>query len=167
MPYSLTAIGGKPTENGLKRAQTFGFVCELARSSQFHSQIPTGSMIGMLDSAVQLSQIRVYFNNYGECMGYVIWALLSQDVEQRLLRGTDLSLDSTEWNEGSSLWIVDFFVRRGSLPYVLLDMRDNLFANQETLTYFRVKNGKRVSKRLSRSDGGNFFRKTPSQTTTA
>lgn len=158
MQYSLSAVGGKPGETQLKRGQTVGFVCDMARNSPLHAPMPVGGLMSILDAAMALEQVKVYFSDYGECMGYVVWAYLSPDVEQRFLRGKDLSLDLTEWNEGTCPWIVDFLVPRGSLRYVLHDLRDTVFKDHETLTYFRIKNGKRICKRVSRADGGYFFR---------
>lgn len=157
MRYSLSSVGGKPGETQLQRAQTIGFICDLARGSPLHGQMGLGALMGMLDSAIQLEQVKIYFSDYGECMGYVVWALLAPDVERRFLGGKDLSLHITEWNEGASLWIIDFLVPRGSLHYVLRDLRDCLFKDYDTVTYFRFKNGKRIAKQLSRQDGGSFF----------
>jgi hemolysin-activating ACP:hemolysin acyltransferase len=157
MRYSLSAIGGKPGVAESRRAETIGFVCDLASRSPFHVNLPLAPLLGMVDSAIQLNQIKVYFNDYGECMGYITWAFLAPDVEQRFLHGQDISLHITEWNEGASLWIIDFLVPRGSIPYVLRDMRDTLFRASNTVTYFRFKNTRRIAKRLSREGGGSFF----------
>ncbi|MEQ1638472.1 MAG: toxin-activating lysine-acyltransferase [Methylococcales bacterium] len=160
MRYSLSAIGGTPGDIEIKRAKTIGFICDLARRSPFHGRLSLKPLLSAVDSAFQLDQIKFYFSDYGECMGYVTWALLAPDVEQRFLLGKELSLHIAEWNEGASLWIIDFLVSDGALPYVLRDMRDDLFKDYDTITYFRYKNGQRIAKRLSRQDGGAFFRVT-------
>lgn len=115
--------------------------------------------MSMLDTPTLLDQIKLYFNPYGECLGYIVWARLTPDVEKRYLAGADLSLHWMEWNEGTSLWIIDFSCKAGSVKHILEDMRDNLFESDETITYFRLRNGKRIFKRISRSDGGHFFKK--------
>lgn len=157
MRYNLRAVGGKPGDAESQRSQSIGFVCDLARGDPLHRMMGLGTLMEMLDSAIQLEQIKIYFSDYGECMGYVTWAHLSPSVEQRFLDGKDFSLHITEWNEGTSLWIIDFLVPKGSLPYMLRDLRDCLFKDHDTITYFRFKNGKRIAKRLSRQDGGSFF----------
>lgn len=157
MRYSLSAIGGNPGVAERDRAQLFGFACDLARSSKAHNRVPAGVFLEMLRSAIEVEQIKVYFSNYGECMGYLTWAFLSPAVETRFLRGNDFSLDISEWNEGGSLWIMDLLVPRGSLRYILRDMRDNLFPEYETVTYFRLKRSRRIVKRLSRLDFCSFL----------
>lgn len=54
-------------------------------------------------------------------------------------------------------WILDLAVAPGSLPYVLQDLRDEVFREQEHLTYYRVKNERRVCKRVSRDDRTSFM----------
>jgi hemolysin-activating ACP:hemolysin acyltransferase len=160
MRYSLSAIGGKPSQIALRKAETIGFVCDLAQASPQHAPMSLQQLMRVLDAAISLNQVKVYFNDYGECMGYVVWALLAPDVAQRFLSGNDLSLHLTEWNEGTNVWIIDLLVPHGSINYVLRDLSDNVFKDIESLTYFRVKKGKRIFKCVSRSDGGYFFRKT-------
>lgn len=164
MRYTVNAVGGKPGVTQTRRAETLACVCDLARGSPLHAQMPVGSLIGMLDSPMDLKQVKAYFNDYGDSMGYVVWALLAPDVERRFLAGKDFSLHWTEWNEGTSLWIIDFVVQRGSLAYVLRDLRDKLFKDFDTVTYFRVKNGKRIAKQVNRADGGHFFRNQQTRT---
>jgi len=38
-------------------------------------------------------------------------------------------------------------------------MRNSLFKDDETITYFRLKKNRRIAKRISRKDGGSFFAK--------
>jgi hemolysin-activating ACP:hemolysin acyltransferase/GT2 family glycosyltransferase len=157
MQHSLVNLEGKPSDHGIERARILGFICGMARNNQHHAKIPLGNLLGILDSAIRVGQFKLYFNHYGEYMGYVMWAFLAPDVERQMLKGKDTSLHLEEWNQGTSLWVIDFLVPRGSLPYVLRDMRDNLFKDNDTITYFRFKNGRRIAKQLSRSAGGSFF----------
>jgi hypothetical protein len=48
-------------------------------------------------------------------------------------------------------------VEQGSLPYVLEDLRDVVFRDHEQLSYFRVKGGRRMCKRVSRLDRTTFM----------
>lgn len=150
MQFSLTAIGGNPGREESDSAQILGFIGDLVRMSPYHASLPFGAFIGMIDSAISVDQIRLYFSASGDCVGYVTWAYLAPDVEQRFIKGRDLRLHFTEWNEGASLWVIDFLIPRNSLPYVMNDMRHNLFKGQEKITYFRIKSGRRIVKRYRR-----------------
>lgn len=160
MQYSLTAIGGSPKQRDCSLAQTVGFIYDIAWMSPLHAPMTLGAWMGMVNSAATFNQIKLYFGVGGECVGYVVWAYLTPDVERRFLLGKDLSLHFTEWNEGTSLWVIDFLVPRRSLPYVLCDMRDKLFKGNDSITYFRRKNGLYTVKRLSRNADSNVLTKT-------
>ena len=156
--HSLAGIDGQPEQQRRQRAETVGFACALARRSRAHAGLPLGAFIQMVEDAFDQGQIKCYFNDFGLCMGYLCWAYLTPQVERQLIAGADHPLHLCEWNEGASLWIIDFLVPRGALPRVLADMRDTLFAGRETITYVRVKRGKRICKRLSRTGFSHFLR---------
>ncbi|MDD5333745.1 MAG: toxin-activating lysine-acyltransferase [Rhodoferax sp.] len=165
MRYSVSTVTGKAENADTHRAALVGFVCQLGAQSPVHANLPLGRTLSQLVSPVEVEQYKLYFNDFGQCVGFVTWAMLAPDVEKRLLLGEDYDLRTCEWNEGASLWIMDMVVPHGSIKHVLEDMRDKLFKDFDTLTYFRIKNRKRIFKRVSRADGGYFFRDAPSQAT--
>lgn len=158
MRYSVNTITGTVQKADTARAAAVGFFCSLGVYSG-DGALSLRRFVSQLQAPLQVQQYKLYFNDFGDCVGYVTWAYLAPDVEKRLLSGEDYRLHTCEWNEGTSLWIMDMSFPHGSIKHVLKDWRDNLFKNFDTLTYFRVKSGKRIFKRVSRADGGYFFRK--------
>lgn len=156
--YSTAAIGGQllPESESAKRSQELGLVCQFA-AFMAHAQTPLGDLMPLLLNARRLQQLKVYLNGYGECVGYVIWALLTADVEEEFIENTPRPLHDWEFNDGTSAWILDMAVAQGSLPYVLEDLRDVVFSEHEELTYFRVKGGRTICKRVSRMDRTTFM----------
>lgn len=167
MRYSVSTITGEPSALELQSASLVGFVCQTCVISPVHAVLPIKRILDQIMAPVAVQQYKVYFNDFGQCAGYLTWALLAPSVEKRLLRGESYYPQTSEWNEGGSLWIMDMAFPHGSIRHVLKDLRDNLFRDHETLTYFRIKNGKRIFKRVSRADGGHFFRSSRSQTALA
>ncbi|MEI8363687.1 MAG: toxin-activating lysine-acyltransferase [Betaproteobacteria bacterium] len=165
MRYSVSTITGKPESGDIQDATLLGFVVKTCAQSAAHANVPLRRILGQLSCPIETRQYKLYFNDFGQCVGYLTWAYLAPDVERRLLSGEDYRLHTCEWSEGASLWIMDLVVPYGSIKHVLQDLRDRLFKDYETLTYFRMKNGKRIFKRVSRSDGGHFFRSAQPQTT--
>ncbi len=158
MRYSVNTITGVPGDTDSQRATEIGFICQLCTVSSVHANLPLQRIVGRLNSPMTVGQYKIYFNDFFQCVGYLTWATLAPDVEKRLLSGEDYHLQTCEWNEGASLWIMDMVFPYGSIRHVLKDLRDELFKGFETVTYFRIKNGKRIFKRVSRADGGYFFR---------
>lgn len=109
--------------------------------------------------AIAAGQIKLYFDRYGIFVGYIVWATLAEDIEQRMLKERNFELGPEDRVSGSSLWVTDLVVTQGHLPYVLSDMRDTLFAALDEITYFRVKPRKRIAKRVSRNGKYAFFRR--------
>ena len=63
----------------------------------------------------RLGQLHVFVDREGRVIGYMTWALLTEDVESRLLNG-DLSIwQPVEWNRGDRLWIIDFIPLAGRI----------------------------------------------------
>lgn len=163
MRYSVSTITGVPGDTDSQRATQIGFICQLCTLSPVHANLPVQRIVSQLNSPMTVGQYKIYFNDFCQCVGYLSWAYLAPDVEKRLLSGEDYHLQTCEWNEGANLWIMDLVFPHGSIKHVLQDLRDNLFKDFETLTYFRIKNGKRIFKRVSRADGGYFFRSSQSR----
>lgn len=157
MNYSLNTVGGCAGEAANSANQLIGAICQLAAQSKVHAAIPLKTVIERVRMPIELRQAKVFYNDFGQCMGYATWAYLCPEVEQRLLRGGKPDLHDFEWNEGSSLWVMDLLVPDGALKQVLTEMRDRLFCQAPTVTYFRQRNGKRMCKRMSRADRSYFW----------
>ena len=157
--HSTAAIGGliKPESAAAKRSMDLGLVCEFAARHAYYAPTPIGGLMSLLQNAQRVRQLKVYLNGYEECVGYVVWAFLTPDVEDEFIAGNPRRLAEWEFNDGTSPWILDLAVAPGSLPYVLQDLRDEVFREHEHLTYYRVKNERRVCKRVSRDDRTSFM----------
>jgi hemolysin-activating ACP:hemolysin acyltransferase len=100
--------------------------------------------------AMLTHQICFLFDEDGNPVAYLIWAFLSPDVERRVLTSFRFELHESEWNEGSSLWIVDLVAPHGHLKNVLRFARDKLFHDEETVRYIRTKKHFRLAIEHSR-----------------
>lgn len=157
--HSIAAIGGRllPESEAALRSRDLGLVCQLAARMTDHARTPLGDFMSLLQNARKLGQLKIYLNAYGDCVGYVAWALLTPDVEDEFIAGAPRALHDWEFNDGTSPWILDMVVAQGSLPYVLEDLRDVVFTGHEHLSYFRLKGGRMVCKRVSRQDRTTFM----------
>ncbi len=157
--HSTAAIGGQLKTNSAAGRQSadLGLVCQFAARVPTHAQTPVSGMVSMLLNARRVDQLKVYLNGYDECVGYVVWAFLTPEVEDEFISGTPRPLVEWEFNDGTSPWILDMAVAKGSLPYVLEDLRDVVFSEHQQLTYFRAKGGRTVCKRVSRDDRTTFM----------
>lgn len=158
MHYSLTGVTGQPDSKALLSLQTLGALVHFAGTRPSHAALPAAYFLNSLWMAMSLGQVKLFYNDFGQCMGYVAWALLTPEVERRTLRNGRLELRDFEWNEGPSLWIVDFAIEKGALKASMENMRDVLFADHRVVTFARQRNGRAVFKRASRDSTSWFWR---------
>jgi hemolysin-activating ACP:hemolysin acyltransferase len=158
MNFSVITVNGGPNAIANAQYQIVGAVCQLAALSKCHAGVALFSTIDRLRMPIKLDQIKVFFSDFDQCMGYVTWAYVTPEVEARLIADPTSTLHEFEWNEGNRLWIMDFLAPKGSIEHIMRNMRDVLFLDSETLSYFRVKNGRRICKQISRTDPTRFFR---------
>ncbi len=159
MNFSLATLSGQPADEDLRRAARLGAACQLAARSGPHGGRTLKTFVDAMRMPARLDQWRLYFNDFGQCMGYVTWAFLAPEVEQRILQSGNMRLEDFEWNEGPSAWVMDLLVPEGALLAVLRDLRDHVFAECETLTYARFRRGRPpVFKRVSRCSVSAFWK---------
>ena len=158
MYYSLCAVGGMPSAKVRQGQEEIGAICELAARTDLLRGYRVCDMVARVRMPIRLHQFRIYYNHFGQLMGYLTWAWLSHEVEARVIASRMIQLEAFEWNEGTSLWIVDFVVLAGGVNSVLADLRDNVFSDEKSVAYFRYRQGKKIAKRVCRDDASNFWR---------
>jgi hemolysin-activating ACP:hemolysin acyltransferase len=158
MRRSFLRIYGEPAEEYRRSCEQFGYAALLMTLSASREEETFGHFRRTIVPAVYQKQIRFYFNEDGLPVGYVVWALLAEDVEQRVLSTGVFDLHDSEWNEGSSLWIVDLVAPLGNLKYVLLDLRDSLFKDHQRVRYLRTKKERTLAREIVRNTRRAFFR---------
>lgn len=91
----------------------------------------------LIDAAIQHDQIKVFYNSFGEPVGYVVWALLSEDVERRFIATQNTRLHLSEWCEGDALWLMEARFAPGYLPDAIELGLTQLFANFSSVRFAR------------------------------
>jgi len=141
----------------LHRAQALGLALQLAATSPAHRGLPLAEFTALARSAWQVGQFKTYVNPSGECLGYVVWAMLTPDVEGEYIAGAPRPLADWEFNDGTSAFVLDFAVAPGLLRRVMQELRDVVFKEHEHVTYYRTKGVQRLCKRISRTDRTTFM----------
>lgn len=111
--YSLSTqcrnTGTQEKAAALGYANMIMFKCQ--RSSKFQMR----TLDFWIRPAIDHQQIAFFFGSTGEPVGYVIWAHLATDAEERLLTAPDFLLHPSEWNEGGRTWIIDLCFPTGGI----------------------------------------------------
>lgn len=100
----------------------------MARQCDYR-EYPLAVMIDWLEIPIALDQVQVFFHASSyEPVGYVTWAWLTPEVEQRWLGDPSVILHYSEWNEGERLWIMDFVAPFGHAGDIARHLRRHGFA---------------------------------------
>lgn len=76
---------------------------------------PIASIAAWILPPARLRQLHFFRDPHHNAVGYMTWAFLADDVEVRWRSQTSGKWHLSEWNEGETLWIVDFVALPGTL----------------------------------------------------
>ena len=119
--------------------RVFGSVAALLAKAGLTDRLNVSYFRSVIRPAYLHRKIKCYFDASGIVAAYVVWGLLSEDVDRRVITTFKPGLHVSEWNEGEQLWILDLVAPFGHLKYVLKDLSENVFADIATARYLRVK----------------------------
>lgn len=92
--------------NYIAMESVIGAVCLLATKSNTHRHLFASDYEWLILPAIRLRQFSLLRNKKNEPMAFVSWALVSDNVEKRLLDGI-LKLKPAEWKSGNKIYIID------------------------------------------------------------
>ncbi|XHF35200.1 toxin-activating lysine-acyltransferase [Pseudomonas chlororaphis] len=109
-----------------KKAAILGYVNMIILMCNSYSTFSTLALNFWITPAINHKQIMLLFDSTSTPIGYVTWAHLAPDTEQRLLGDPNFSLHPSEWNEGGRTWIIDFCFPCGGAKESIKKLRSAL-----------------------------------------
>jgi cytolysin-activating lysine-acyltransferase len=91
---------------------------------------------------VLLQQFRLYYAT-DRPIGVVLWGLVSDEVEQRLVSGAS-KLRPQDWKSGDKVWAVEVIAPFGGAEDMIKDLKSVVFPTQPVHFLAVNKNGKQV-----------------------
>lgn len=91
-----------------EKAKFLGFASMVMFMCRQYSTFRMLTLGFWLSPTIDHRQIVFFFDRTGLPRGYVTWAYLAPDSEERLLTDPEFLLHPSEWNEGGRTWIIDF-----------------------------------------------------------
>lgn len=108
------------------KAQQLGFACLVTSVCRRYSSFSMRTLRFWICPAIDHKQILFFFDKMSTPIGYITWAHLANDSEERLLKYTDFLFHPSEWNEGGSTWIIDFCFPCGGVKEALIIIKNYL-----------------------------------------
>jgi cytolysin-activating lysine-acyltransferase len=106
-----------------------GAVAHLMARSKHYRKLPMGCLNVWIEPALLTNQLAIFYRwNDGKPVGYMTWAFLAPDVEDRWKNDPKVLLHDSEWNEDGALWFMDFLALPGYCEDILEFIDQNMFA---------------------------------------
>ena len=143
----------EPTPGGEQKtiAQMLGEVTWLMTQSASHKTFFLSDLEWLAMAPIMMKQFRVFYatdknaesqgqKGASRPIGVVLWALASEEVEERLKAG-NAKLRPQDWRSGDRLWVVDIIAPFGGHEEMLKDLKSQVFKDK-TLKFRAVVDGK-------------------------
>ena len=129
-------------------AEKLGYALQVICRRGCYASYPIASLNAWLLPPARVGQLKIFKDYSGNLIGYMTWALLSEEVERRWLREDSTLWHISEWNEGTRLWIVDFVSLHGRTRACLEQAMETLNQYPEARYLRRASDG--TSRTISR-----------------
>ena len=106
-----------------------GSIAWLMLRSQIHKHLFITDLEWLIIPPVMLKQMRI-FRNQNTPIGYISWASLTQEAEERFLKG-NARISPKDWNAGDRLWIIDFISPFGAGNQFLKLVQEQIFKDKD------------------------------------
>ena len=119
----------KEQENRVNLAPLLGAATALMMESPLHQHLFISDMKWLLLPPLQLQQFRI-FRKEGVPIGFISWAFLDEEAEERMLTG-QIRLRPNEWNNGERLWLIDIVSPFGLYDDLIETVKREIFPGKE------------------------------------
>lgn len=131
-------IFDEPSSDTEGLARSLGYAGLLMSRNPSHFALPIRYINDTIFFAIANRKIHFFFNHDGEVVGYIAWAFISDDIEEKIIKSGRFNLHLSEWDEGTSLWVVDLLAPYGHVKNVISWFRKSVSLGQR-VRYFRLR----------------------------
>ena len=111
---------------GQEFVKLLGEVCWLMSRTQHRRHAFMADLEWLVMPALALGQARLYRNDKNDPIGFVSWATVSDEVNERFKSGV-ARLAPPEWRSGPHIWIFDIVTPFGGAKEILETVNKTLF----------------------------------------
>ncbi len=127
-----------------QRSRLLGDIVFLMTISESHAQYKIQHLSSVVFPALALGQYRIYHDAKKNPVGFVSWAMLSAEAEQKLLNHA-APLTPEEWASGDIIYIMEFIAPFGHAQKISKDMKQHLAGRKAHAIRHDSKGGKMVT----------------------
>lgn len=116
--------------------QMLGEIVWLMTQSPLHKEFFISELESMVMRPLAMKQFFIYRAENNQPAAVVIWAKVSDEVEQRLMQG-NVRMKASDWQSGDKCWVVDVIAPFGKAEKVIADVRKKI-APEGSLFYLKT-----------------------------
>ncbi len=133
----------EPPEGHAKTmSAVLGEIVWLMSQSPLHKQFFISDLEWFVMTPALLQQFRTFYAT-DRPIGVVLWASVSEEVEERLMAGTT-KLRPQDWKSGDKLWVVEVIAPFGGAEEMVKDLKEKVFPTKPVHFLAVNKDGKQV-----------------------
>jgi cytolysin-activating lysine-acyltransferase len=110
---------------GQTRITAIGHAVWLMSRSPMHRHLMITDIDWLVTPPILLGQFRLW-QKEGNPIGFVSWAFLNEEAEERIVTKGIRRLMPTDWKSGSALWLIDFLSPFGGQNEMLKELREKI-----------------------------------------
>jgi cytolysin-activating lysine-acyltransferase len=108
---------------------TLGSILQLMLASPRHRLLLLSDLDWLVGPPIKLGQYSVLHHN-NQLTGYVSWAFISKEVEERLRSSSALRFSINDWRSGDIVWITDMICGPTSVESIVAEVRRKVGAGK-------------------------------------
>lgn len=124
-------------------AEALGQVVGLMMASPNHKHLFVTDLEWLVAPPILLRQFRI-FRRDNAPVGFVSWAFLSAEAEERLAAG-QIKLNPAEWNFGGQPWLIDVVAPFGGGEAMVKEVKEKVFADRKLKVLQPAPDGTRLA----------------------
>lgn len=132
-------VSAQPSQAAASIAVKVGFAALCLSKAAHKRKVGPSYFADIILPSIKHRTIRFYFDPRGEPVGYVVWATLENSAPT--VQDGMLKLHLSEWNEGSSFWIVDCVLPQSHLRLVWRDFSTTVLSAVKCFHYISPSTG--------------------------
>lgn len=122
----MTTAQAQPATNIISYQEALGMMMWLMKHADYHRQWPLWSVDTNIVPALLHGQIKLYFDEDQNPVGFASWAWLNDSAREQVLTDEEpLSLE--QWSSGEHLLFVDFVAPWGHTKNIVIDLKTHVF----------------------------------------
>jgi hemolysin-activating ACP:hemolysin acyltransferase len=162
----------RPLTPAIRKRAILGEIATVLMNSERHRTLPIAMLSAVIAPAITTQQYSIAERKVDDAgntlpVAFVIWASVSDAVDNRLVLGTDrpMQLDKQEWKSGPNIWLIEAAGDARAVTALMNQLQNTIWAGKQVKMRAKKKDGKTGIRILNTKPAKDPARKANGKTT--